>query len=74
MGSQTTSIPALLERESELEELARAVAGTREGAGRVVLVEGPAGVGKSRLLASVRASARISIEGEDYFGKRPAGA
>jgi ABC-type lipoprotein export system ATPase subunit len=42
--------------------------------GRVVLVEGPAGVGKSRLLASVRASARISIEGEDYFGKRPAGA
>ena len=57
MGSQTTSIPALLERESELEELARAVAGAREGAGRVVLVEGPAGVGKSRLLASVRASA-----------------
>ncbi len=41
MGSQTTSIPALLERESELEELARAVAGAREGAGRVVLVEVP---------------------------------
>jgi predicted ATP-dependent serine protease len=74
MGSQTTSIPALLERESELEELAMAVAGAREGAGRVVLVEGPAGVGKSRLLASVCASPRISIEGEDYFGKRPAGA
>ena len=58
MGSQTTFIPALLERERELEELARAMAGAREGAGRVVLVEGPAGVGKSRLLANVRASAR----------------
>jgi AAA ATPase domain len=57
MRSQTTSIPALLEREGELEALARVVAGAREGAGRVVLVEGPAGVGKSRLLASVRSSA-----------------
>jgi AAA ATPase domain len=58
MGNQTTSIPALLERESELEALRRAVADAREGAGRVVLVEGPAGVGKSRLLASARTSAR----------------
>jgi predicted ATPase len=56
MGSQTTSIPALLERENELEALRRAVADAREGAGRVVLVEGPAGVGKSRLLASARTS------------------
>jgi AAA ATPase domain len=70
MGSQTTSIPALLERESELEELARAVAGAREGAGRVVLVEGPAGVGKSRLLASVRASA--SEAGLQVLGARGA--
>jgi hypothetical protein len=70
MGSQTTSIPALLERESELEELARAVAGAREGAGRVVLVEGPAGAGKSRLLASVRASA--SEAGLQVLGARGA--
>ena len=70
MGSQTTSIPALLERESELEELAMAVAGAREGAGRVVLVVGPAGVGKSRLLASVRASA--SEAGLQVLGARGA--
>ena len=58
MGSQTTSTPALLERESELEALTAAVARAAEGTGRVVLIEGPAGVGKSRLLASARSSAR----------------
>jgi DNA-binding CsgD family transcriptional regulator len=58
MGSQTTSTPALLERESELEALTAAVARAAEGTGGVVLIEGPAGVGKSRLLASARSSAR----------------
>ena len=56
--SQTTSIPDLLEREPELEALTAAVAGAREGAGRSLLIEAPAGVGKSRLLASARALAR----------------
>lgn len=57
MRSKTTSIPHLLEREPELAALGGAVARTREGAGGCVLIEGPAGVGKSRLLASARALA-----------------
>lgn len=58
MGSQTTSIPTLLERERELEALGEAVARTREGAGGALLIEAPAGVGKSRLVASARVLGR----------------
>ena len=58
MRSQTTSIPHLLEREPELDALRRAVERAHEGAGGCVLIEGPAGVGKSRLMASGRALAR----------------
>ena len=39
----------LLERESELAELAAAVRAAAEGAGRLVVLEGTAGIGKSRL-------------------------
>src|SRR5947209_3575979 len=41
---------ALLERASELEALSAALARAAAGDGRLVLVQGPAGVGKSRLL------------------------
>jgi predicted ATPase len=61
MRTQTTSIPDLLEREPELEALKEAVARTREGAGRALLIEAPAGVGKTRLVASVRALARDTL-------------
>jgi DNA-binding CsgD family transcriptional regulator len=44
----------LLERERELEVLDRAIAGTLAGTAGLVLVEGPAGIGKSRLLAEAR--------------------
>src|SRR6185437_9822379 len=42
--------PMLLERERELDALSRALADTRGGTGSVVLIEGAAGIGKSRLL------------------------
>jgi predicted ATPase len=58
MGSQTTLIPDLLERERELQALGEAVARTREGAGSALLIEAPAGVGKSRLVATARALGR----------------
>ena len=45
-------MPALLERDAELGELARRLASVRAGAGRVIVVEGPAGIGKSTLLAA----------------------
>jgi len=42
----------LLERDSELSELASDVAAARVGTGWLVLVEGPAGIGKTGLLAA----------------------
>lgn len=47
----------LFEREAEMAELSQVLAAAREGAGGLVVVEGPAGIGKSRLLAEVRARA-----------------
>jgi DNA-binding CsgD family transcriptional regulator len=44
----------LLERETEVAVLAEALAAARAGEGRLVVVEGSAGIGKSRLLAEAR--------------------
>jgi DNA-binding CsgD family transcriptional regulator len=48
----------LLERQSELADLASDVAAARGGNGRLVLVEGSAGVGKSALLGAARSLAQ----------------
>lgn len=48
----------LLEREGEVAQLGALVEAAREGAGRFVLVEGGAGIGKTRLLAAVREQGR----------------
>ncbi|MBX5442721.1 MAG: AAA family ATPase, partial [Solirubrobacteraceae bacterium] len=48
---------ALLDRDGELEALAAGTERAREGEGSVVLVEAPAGGGKSALLAAARARA-----------------
>lgn len=50
----------MLERERELAALSHALAGARAGDGTLVLIEGPAGIGKSSLLAA----ARMAAEGE----------
>jgi DNA-binding CsgD family transcriptional regulator len=49
--------PLLLERDLELEALRRALARAREGEGGLVAVEGPAGIGKTRLLRAGQALA-----------------
>src|SRR4051794_9457111 len=49
--------PRLLERELELERIDRLLAAALAGRGGLVLVEGPAGIGKTRLLDAVRARA-----------------
>jgi DNA-binding NarL/FixJ family response regulator len=49
---------ALLDRDVELAELDRRLAAARAGAGRVIVVEGPAGIGKSTLLAVAGQTAR----------------
>jgi len=48
---------ALLEREGELELVERLLAGAAEGRGSLLLLEGAAGIGKSRLLGAARARA-----------------
>jgi DNA-binding NarL/FixJ family response regulator len=47
----------LLDREADLRALTRQVAAVRAGAGRVIAVDGPAGIGKTSLLAAVADSA-----------------
>lgn len=49
-GSRRLDLPALLERERELAVLERCLAGASTGCGRLVIVEGPAGIGKTALL------------------------
>lgn len=45
-----------LERAAELEKLSALLAAAREGRGQVCVIEGPSGVGKSRLLGPRRPS------------------
>lgn len=49
----------LLERETELAEIAAALDQARAGGGAALTVEGPAGIGKTRLLAEIRARAAL---------------
>jgi DNA-binding NarL/FixJ family response regulator len=52
-----TSNHLLVERADELGVLRAAVADARDGTGRLVVIEGPAGIGKTALLAQTRALA-----------------
>jgi class 3 adenylate cyclase/DNA-binding CsgD family transcriptional regulator len=52
--------PALLERVEELTAVDAAIAGAQGGGGRLVVIEGPAGIGKTSLLAEGRARAAAS--------------
>src|SRR5262252_5077746 len=47
----------LLERSAELARIEAALGEAREGRGRFLVIEGPAGIGKTALLAAVRAAA-----------------
>src|SRR5205809_7624916 len=63
-GSRVSAVPDLLERAGELAQLGALVDAAREGAGRLVLVEGGAGIGKTRLLAATRErGAEAGMEG-----------
>jgi DNA-binding CsgD family transcriptional regulator len=78
-GLSPAKAPLLLEREHELAALERAVGAAADGAGQIVVVEGPPGVGKTRLLADAREEAHglgllvlegrgAEFEGEFAFG------
>jgi DNA-binding CsgD family transcriptional regulator len=51
----------LVERELELETVERLLAGARAGSGGGLVFEGPAGIGKSSLLAAARAAAGAEL-------------
>jgi DNA-binding CsgD family transcriptional regulator len=51
-------VDLLLERERELRTIDGAIAAARAGSGRSVVVEGPAGIGKSAVLAAARMAAQ----------------
>lgn len=53
----------LLDRAGQVRELREALAAARGGTGHVVVVEGPAGIGKTALLRFIRAAARDSDVG-----------
>jgi DNA-binding CsgD family transcriptional regulator len=58
MGTAVHGTLDLLERDEELSALDAALARARSGQGQVLAVEGPGGIGKTRLLAAARATAR----------------
>jgi predicted ATPase len=61
-GSDNPTAPittsAVLERDTELEALGAVLDAAREGAGRLLIIEGHAGAGKSQLLAAARGFAK----------------
>lgn len=57
-GISFLKMGALLDRDVELEELGRRLARARAGSGRVIVVAGPAGIGKSTLLTAAGRTAR----------------
>jgi DNA-binding CsgD family transcriptional regulator len=73
------SDPNLLERETELSALDHALADAVEGRGSVVAIEGPPGIGKSRLvaacgeLAAARGMYSISVRGTELERSYPYG-
>jgi DNA-binding CsgD family transcriptional regulator/tetratricopeptide (TPR) repeat protein len=54
-------VAPLVERELELEAVERLLAGARAGSGGGLLFEGPAGIGKSSLLAATRTAAEPEL-------------
>jgi DNA-binding NtrC family response regulator/tetratricopeptide (TPR) repeat protein len=60
-GANPAGAAACVGRDTELQRLAELLAEARAGAQRVVWLEGPSGVGKSRILAEFRG--RVRLEG-----------
>ena len=70
---------SLIERDAELATVAAALADAQAGRGRVLLIEGPGGIGKSALLSALTAQARekgfrvLAAQGGELEGGTPWG-
>ena len=79
IGRAAAGASVLLERDHELSSLERVVQAARAGEPVLALIEGPAGIGKSRLLASAREMAGaagfrvLSARGSDLERELPYG-
>jgi DNA-binding NarL/FixJ family response regulator len=79
LGPATAGGGVLLERERELDSLGRVVQAARAGEAVMALIEGAAGIGKSRLLAQVREMTNgagfrvLSARGSDLERELPYG-
>src|ERR1700753_88560 len=51
----------IIERDQELGTLAQSIAAAADGQGHLVLIDGPAGIGKTQLLAEMRAAAAPAL-------------
>jgi predicted ATPase len=58
LSEAETADRALLEREGEVEAIADAIGGVRDGVGQALLIEGPAGIGKTALVGELRGRAK----------------
>ncbi|HEY0373242.1 MAG TPA: AAA family ATPase, partial [Amnibacterium sp.] len=74
-GSRRALINGLLERHEELAELDRVVDAAGGGSGSLLVIEGPAGIGKSRLLAAARArtpgALALQAQGSEFDSHSP---
>src|SRR5262245_47949747 len=63
MSAEPERGSAMLEREREITEIDSLISAAESGEGRVAVIEGPAGIGKSRLLlaARERAADRMTV-------------
>jgi len=58
-GARQAAGSVLLERERERTAIARLIADARGGSGRLLVLEGSAGIGKTRLLSAARTEAEV---------------
>ncbi len=55
-----SSAAPLFERDAEIQRLGQVLESSANGSGHTVVIEGPSGIGKSRLLAAVKELAKAS--------------
>jgi len=69
VGGQRLAAPPVRGRAGELKVIGALVAALARGRGGVLVIEGPPGIGKSRLLTEVMARPSLGIVGDQILSK-----